>query len=235
MKYFLIVFFVLSYFNVSYSQSRKEKKVIDTYLQVSNQKIGNKFMPLIKWNRDSIGYYIYGKMKGMTQKKWDRFLGKVEEASGLHFYKVESNKDAQILIYFGKIKDYFKYEGVKNGFNFSSDWDSWSSRDYDYSFGLKKASFCIDKDKIHNFNKLRYMLKNRFLEALGLFGELKNGCCILSKEYSPKTKNSNLKKIDKECISLHYSDVIRSGMKKNEVKYAISADNIVNSILANRK
>ncbi len=235
MKYCLILFSVFFSLNLSMGQNRKEQKIIDSYLQVSNQKIGDKHMPLVKWNQDSIGYFIYGKMKGMTQKKWERFLGKIEKLSGLHFYKVESNQKAQILIYFGNITDYFKYEGIDNKFKIPSGWVNWSQRAYDFSFGLTKTSFCIDKDEVHNFNYLRYMLKHSFLEALGIFGLMENKTCILSNEYSQKQRNSSLKRIDKNCIALHYSDVIKSGMKKKEVEYAVSADNVVNSILENVK
>ncbi len=223
MKYFLIVISIVLLSTAVIGQNRKERKTIDAYLQVSNQKMGSKFMPLMKWNQDSIGYYIYGKMKGMTENNWRRFLNKVERVSGLHFYPVENNKDAQILLYFGKVSEYFKYEGIKNKFKIDSKVVVWSDRDYDYSFGLRRTSFCIDKDEIHNFNQIKYMIKHEFLKSLGLFGKLDGSTCILSEKYSQKKKNISLRSVDKACIAIHYSDNIKSEMSKAEVKMAIKA------------
>ena len=223
MKYFLTVISILLLSTAVLGQNRREKKVIDAYLQVSNQKMGSEFMPLMKWNQDSIGYYIYGRMKGMTKNNWRRFLNKIERVSGLHFYLVENNKDAQILLYFGKVKEYFKKERIKNKFKVDSKVVVWSDRDYDYSFGLRRTSFCIDKDEIHNFNQIKYMIKHEFLKSLGLFGKLDGSTCILSEEYSQKKKNISLRSVDKACIAIHYSDNIKSEMSKAEVKMAIKA------------
>ncbi len=223
MKYFLTLISIVLLSTTVVGQNRKEKKTIDAYLQVSNQKMGYRSMPLMKWNQDSIGYYIYGKMKGMNEKNWRRFLNKIERLSGLHFYSVEKNKDAQILIYFGKVREYFKYEGIKNKFKLDSKVVVWSDRDYDYSFGLRRTSFCIDKDKIHNYNQIKYMIKHEFLKSLGLLGKLPGSTCVSSEEYSRKNKNISLRSVDKACIAIHYSDNIKSGMSTGEVKTALKA------------
>ena len=221
MKYFLTLISIVLLSTTVVGQNRKEKKTIDTYLQVSNQKMGCRSMPLMKWNQDSIGYYIYGKMKGMKEKNWKRFLNKIERVSELHFYPVENSKDAQILLYFGKVREYIKSEEISNKFKIDSKAIVWSNRDYDYSFGLQRASFCIDKDEIHNFNQIKYMIKHEFLRALGLLGKLSGSTCVMSEEYSRKNKNNLLRSVDKACLAIHYSDNIKSGMSTEEVKTAL--------------
>ena len=205
-----------------YSQSRKIENLKTDYLQSALLEFNNKKLPVNKWeNKDTLKYHITGEFQFMSEKKWEKYLGNIENLIGIKIIETENFDDSDIEIFFGELDEYFIKNNIKAPGKINLDeFDNWNNRSYNNKKQLTKTSFCIVPSRTKDSKRGNFNLKKLFLRSLGLLGELKSEYSVF---YKYQTQyNSHLSKNDKKIIKIHYDESIKAGMKLEEIELALN-------------
>ncbi len=185
-------------------------------------EFNNKKLPVNKWeNKDTLKYHITGEFQFMSEKKWEKYLGNIENLIGIKIIETENFDDSDIEIFFGELDEYFIKNNIKAPGKINLDeFDNWNNRSYNSKKQLTKTSFCIVPSRTKDSKRGNFNLKKLFLRSLGLLGELKSEYSVF---YKYQTQyNSHLSKNDKKIIKIHYDESIKAGMKLEEIELALN-------------
>ena len=211
---YILIFFIAS---LTYGQDKKVVKFVDEYTNIAFWEIQGRYQPLIKWPSDgeSLKYKIVGEFQYMNEKAWSKFIAEIHTLTGLSLTETNQN-DFDILIYFGELKNYADLTGTQIPPNVITEFNNWSSRNWDKSYALTKSSFCLVPSLIRDTNEGIYRLKKGVIKSLGLLGEIEDEYSIFHKYPAPT--NTRISRKDKRFIKLHYSNSIKSGLNKEVIK-----------------
>ena len=150
----IIPFFLCILVSVAASaQSRKTTDLMNEYLEAAFWKTGDNLQPLTKWAEiDTLKYVISGSFQFMSAKNWEKFTQEMGLLSGKVI--VESPDDTyQILIHFGSLEEYSVKYKIGIPMNLTEKFSNWSNRTFGQNQELHTTSFCIDPNKVINYNE----------------------------------------------------------------------------------
>jgi hypothetical protein len=199
------------------SQDKKTIQFVDNYLKSAIWSTAGIVKPITKWpdTVETINYKIVGDLQFMSEKSLKKYLLEIESLTNKKLLATESD-NFQILIFFGELKDYAALTNTKIPLSSTSEFTYWSSRDWDKSYNLTKASYCIVPSQIKDPKHGIYYLKRAILNSLGILGEADSEYSIFHK--SPNSYNASLSKEDKRFIKLHYNQAIKAGIEASATK-----------------
>ena len=212
-----ILFFLiaLSFNTTSFSQSKKEIKLIDQYLIIAHQDLGGNSLDLIKWDGiDTLNIKIDGELKYIKKKRLWKYLDQLTRLTKLNFKETAEMEDAQIVLYFGRLDDYFQKFKLTSYGHLTNEMDNWYNRRHDGFGKLKKATFCIDVEKTISAKRGEWNIKRNLLRSIGLAGNSADEGSLFYKFDS--RYNFYLSKEDKKIINLHYNEKLEAGMSVSE-------------------
>lgn len=220
MKHLIFILILFSSITLAFSQDKKTVKFIDEYLSSAFWVIQGVDQPIIKWNNNikTLKYKIIGDFDYLNDKTWNNYLLEIKELTGIELSQTDQD-DFEILIFFGGLNSYAKLTGNQIPSSAVYKFNNWSNRNWDRSYSLTKASFCIVPSKIKDDNEGTYRLKKGLLNSLGLLGELEDAYSIFYKY--PASTNTKISKKDKRFIKLHYNQSIESGSNKEVVRQTL--------------
>lgn len=223
----ILVFGMMTTYFSCFCQSKKSVKFANEYAGVAHWNAGGAKIPLLKWGKEEIDYYIIGKFTYLNSSGWNKFLGEVSESTGLKFTETKMQKEAEIVIYFGSLKDYFNDLNINHGTINDLNFSNWTSRSYTPDYMLKNTSFCVDPNKISDNNYGKYLVCNQFLKSLGLLGSTDDEYSIFYTTL--KGRNYMMSKTDKKFLQMHYNKGIKAG--ETEVVKRLLEDIDLDSLL----
>ena len=227
---FLLIIMAVSLNTTLFSQSKKETNLIDQYLTIAHQGISGNSLDLIKWHGvDTLKIKIDGELKYMNKKRLWKYLNQLEELTNLNFKETAEIEDAQLVIYFGRIGDYFQKFGLANYGNLTSEMDNWYNRKHNGLGKLIKARFCIDVEKTLSAKRGEWNIKRNLLRCLGLGGNSTDEGSLF---YKFNTRyNFHLSRDDKRIINIHYNEKLEGGMTGSESRETLENEIDVGLIL----
>ncbi len=214
-----ITFSIILFFTIylTYAQDKKVVKFVNDYANTAFWEVQGRYQPLIKWTSDieSLKYKIVGDFQYMNEKAWSRFVSEIYELTGISLTETKQD-DFDILIYFGELKKYADLTGTLIPPKAITEFNNWSSRNWNKDYALTKASFCIVPSLIRDSNEGIYRLKKGIIKSLGLLGEIEDEYSIFYKY--PASTNIKISRKDKRYIKLHYNKSISPGLNKEVIK-----------------
>ncbi len=221
MRIIITIILVLSSSFWCFGQSKKAKNFIQEYSMAAHQDLNGKLLNIKKWELiDTLKYTIIGDMKYMSKKDLRKYLNKLENLTNIKIIEVTSEEQANITMFFGDLDIYLKM--IESGYLIprTNTFDNWSSRKHNNKNQLTSSGFCVDIKRVKSKKRARWLIKSGWLKSLGILGTLDSDRSVLFK-YNTKN-NSNLNKIDKRIIKMHYSNNIKSNMSSEEVQSILS-------------
>ena len=216
-KFFIFLSFIFIYTHAS-AQSKKAEKFLDEFIKVSHWEVNNSKLPTMKWvDMDTLTYYQKGSQNFLNDKSWNKFLTNIEALIGMKITRTDDFKSAHIVIYYAETLEYFEELGIDHKhIMFLDKWNGWSNRSYSPSGKLTRTSFNIENHKVSNSNYGKYLIKYKFINALGLLGSSDDQYSIINKRYSGK--NYGMTKKDKQFIKLFYSEQLPTNLSPVELR-----------------
>ena len=205
LKYVFITSTVLFCSLPGNSQSKRIKNLSKEYLSVAHSEVDNKYLPITKWEN--------------IDKNWKEFINEVEKITNFKIVETKNESDYDILIFFGKKKDYFDYTNNKTYKIITGKSKNYRKKVSNHKGQLVKASFSLDVNKTYHYQKGKVYLQKYFLESLGLEAESENDFSLYYKGY--KNNGAWFNKNDRRILKIHYSNEIKPDMTIEETRLVL--------------
>lgn len=173
----------------------------------------------LKWNKDTLYYYIDGELIYLSEKKLKGFLNEMSKLTSIEFIPSYERYQSDIVVYFGSLDNYSTIYQIDIPELIKKQRNHWLSLKWSPAYNLINAFICINPFVIEYYNYGQYLLKKSLIQSLGLTGKSKSEHNILVGY--PTETNSVLKKADKQFIKFHYHNNIPSGSSKKLIRNEI--------------
>lgn len=207
---FTLVFSITSTFSFAQSE-RVIEGFKSEYYQIAHNNLVSNAYPITKWeNIETIHYFIEGKLEYTNEKRFGKYLASLTELTGINFQKAQSKEEAQLIMEFGNLEEFFVENDIDLRLLYGGKTNSWYVVKYGDDRIIKSAKLCIDPKRIESYKYGAHSVTRLFLNCLGLPGKIQNTSSIFHNKFVDE--GSQMSRRDKQMLRLHYLGSIKAGM-----------------------
>ncbi len=217
MKKIICLGLILLNITVAVSQSKKVETFSQDFVGAVIWKVNGSELPIIKWEgKDTLSYYLKGNIPFMSNNKLNTIIGQIEKLTNIKMIATNDSIRYNILIYIGTLADYFKFIDQSYLISNTSNFKSWSNRQFNKNKQLIRSTFCITPEIIKDPSSSSYYIQNMLIKSMGILGNSNFEYSIFYNGF--KGGNGTMNADDKRIVKAFYNLKIKAGMTSEQVR-----------------